>query len=194
MPSSHLTSSVIPFSSCLQSLPALGSSPMSQLFAWGGQSTYSLFKKNFFYWNRVDLQCCVSFGYTAKWFSHVLVTQLCLTLCDSMDCSPPGSSVYGILQARILEWVAISFSKESSWPSNRTCVSCIAGRFFTNWATREAPLWCICIANHHDIHFKYLIILFVNCTSIKLKFKTKRNVSITCCDYKLFHFSSTILC
>ena len=54
-----------------------------------------------------------------------------------MDCSPPGSSVHGILQARILEWVAISFSRESSQPRNQTQVSCIAGRFFTNWATRE---------------------------------------------------------
>ena len=44
----------------------------------------------------------------------VLVTQLCLTLCDPMDCSPPGSSDYGILQARILEWVAIPFSRGSS--------------------------------------------------------------------------------
>ena len=49
----------------------------------------------------------------------------------SMDCSPPGSSVHGILQARILEWVAISISRESSWPRDRTRVSCIAGRFFT---------------------------------------------------------------
>ena len=49
--------------------------------------------------------------------------------CDPMDCSLPGSSVHGILQARILEWVAISFSRGSSWPRNRTPVSCIAGRF-----------------------------------------------------------------
>ena len=59
------------------------------------------------------------------------VTQSCLTLCDPMDCSPPGSSVHGILQARILEWVAISFSRRSSQSRDRTCVSCIAGRFFT---------------------------------------------------------------
>ena len=59
-----------------------------------------------------------------------------------MDCSPPGSPVLGILQARILEWVAISFSSGSSRPRNRTWVSCTAGRFFTNWATREASeLW-----------------------------------------------------
>ena len=47
-----------------------------------------------------------------------LVAKLCLTLCDSMDCSPPGSSVHGILQARILEWVAISFSRGSFLPRN----------------------------------------------------------------------------
>ena len=55
-----------------------------------------------------------------------------------MDCSLPGSSLHGILQARILEWVAISFSRGSSWPRNRTWISCIAGRFFTDWAIREA--------------------------------------------------------
>ena len=55
-----------------------------------------------------------------------------------MDCSLPDSSVHGILQARILEWVAISFSRESSLPRNQTQVSCTAGRFFTDWATMEA--------------------------------------------------------
>ena len=55
-----------------------------------------------------------------------------------MDYSPSVSSVHGILQARILEWVAISFSRGSSWPRNRTLVSCIAGRFLTDWATSEA--------------------------------------------------------
>ena len=53
------------------------------------------------------------------------------TLCDPMDYSPPDSSVCGILQARILQRVAIPFSKESSWPRDWTQVSCIAGRFFT---------------------------------------------------------------
>ena len=66
------------------------------------------------------------------------VAQSCPTLCDPMDCSLPGSSVHWILQARILEWVAISFSRESSWPRDWTQVSCIAGRRrFTVWATRE---------------------------------------------------------
>ena len=59
-------------------------------------------------------------------------------LCDPMNCSPPGSSVHGILQARILEWVAISFSRGSSRPGDQTRVSHIAGRHFTLWATREA--------------------------------------------------------
>ena len=54
------------------------------------------------------------------------VTQLCLTACDPMDCSPPGSSVHGIFQARILEWAAISYSRVSSWPKNQTCVSCVS--------------------------------------------------------------------
>ena len=56
----------------------------------------------------------------------------------SMDCSLPGSSVHGIFQARVLEWVAIPFSRRSSRPGDWTRVSCIAGRFFTIWATREA--------------------------------------------------------
>ena len=69
------------------------------------------------------------------------VAQLCPTLCNPMDCSLPGSSIHGILQARILEWVAISFSRRSSRPRDQTQVSCIAGRRrFTFWATREAPL------------------------------------------------------
>ena len=69
----------------------------------------------------------------------VLVAQSCPTLCDPMNCSLPGSSLsMGILQARMLEWVDISFSRGSFWPRDGTQVSCIAGRFFTIWATREA--------------------------------------------------------
>ena len=67
-----------------------------------------------------------------------LVAESCLTLCDPTDCSLPGSSVRGILQARILEWATISFSRGSSWPRNQTQVAWITGRFFTDWATREA--------------------------------------------------------
>ena len=86
--------------------------------------------------------CSVSHYYkpfllwSLKWSE---VAQSCPTLCDPMDCSLSGSSVHGIFQARVLEWVAISFSRGSSQPRNRTRVSCIAGRRFTVWATREAP-------------------------------------------------------
>ena len=114
-----------------------------------------------------------------EWIVLCLVTQSSLTLCDPMDCSSPGSSVYGILQVRILEWVAMPSSGDlpnpgikpsspalqvdslpceppgkpkntgvgsqsllqgSSRPRNRTGVSCIAGGFFTSWATKEAQL------------------------------------------------------
>ena len=70
--------------------------------------------------------------------THTHVTQSCSTLCDPMDCSPPGSSLHGILQARILEWVAIPFSRGSSRLRDGAQVSCPAGRFFAVWATREA--------------------------------------------------------
>ena len=72
----------------------------------------------------------------------VLDAQSCPALCNPMDCSPPGSSVQGILQVRMLEWVAIASSGGSSRPRDQTQVSCIAGRFFTVWVTREAPLKC----------------------------------------------------
>ena len=71
----------------------------------------------------------------------VLVTRLCLTVCDPMECSPPGSSVHGILQAKILEWVAIPFSRGSCWVRGQTRVSRVAGGFFTIWATSEPCPW-----------------------------------------------------
>ena len=76
--------------------------------------------------------------YYLLWVSEV--TQLCPTLCDPMDCSLPGSSVHGILQARVVEWVAISFFRGSSWPRDWTWVSHIGGRHFNLWDTREALL------------------------------------------------------
>ena len=68
---------------------------------------------------------------TGKW--KVEVAQSCLTLCEAMDCTVPG-----ILQARILEWVAFPFSRGASQPRDWTQVSHIAGTFFTRWATRQA--------------------------------------------------------
>ena len=73
------------------------------------------------------------------------VTQSCPALCDPMDCSPPGSSVHGISQSRILELVAISFFRESSQPRNQTHISCIAGRFFTTVPLKKP---CFSISYH----------------------------------------------
>ena len=71
----------------------------------------------------------------AQW---CMCAQSCLTLCDSVDCSPPGSSVHGILQARILDWVAMSCSRGSSWPRDRTRASFA----FLHWQADSLPLHC----------------------------------------------------
>ena len=70
-------------------------------------------------------------------YIYMLVAHSCPTLCDPMDCSPPGSSVHWILQASILEWVAIAFSRGSCQPRDWTQVSHTPGRLFTIWATGE---------------------------------------------------------
>ena len=69
-----------------------------------------------------------------------------------MDCSSLGFSVCGILQARILQWVAISFCRGSSRPRDQTRVSCTAGRIFTVWATREDPFVIAPGSYHYDSH------------------------------------------
>ena len=82
----------------------------------------------------MEVRKCLPEEYLAR-ASMWLVAQLCLTLYNPMFCSPPGCSVHGILQARILEWVAISLSMGSS----RTQVSHIAGRFLR----RDLEEWCL---------------------------------------------------
>ena len=77
---------------------------------------------------------CIKLNHEVKWSE---VAQLYPTFCDPMDCSLPGSSVHGIFQAIVLEWIAISFSRGSSRPRDRTQVSRIVDRRFTVWATRE---------------------------------------------------------
>ena len=86
--------------------------------------------------NHLRLICRIGCTKKLEKWNEVKVTQLCLTLSDPMD-----YTLHGILQARILEWVAFPFSKGSSQPRDWTQVSHISGRFFTSWATREAPLW-----------------------------------------------------
>ena len=114
----------VPFSSCLLSFPSSGSFPMSQFFASGGQST------------RVSTS-----AYTYIKYIHAAAKSLqsCPTLCDPIDGSPPGSSVLGILQARTLEWVAISFSSAWKWKVKVKSLSCV--RLLANpWtAAYQAP-------------------------------------------------------
>jgi len=98
------------------------------------------------------------------------LAQSCPTLCDSMDCSLPGFSIHGIFQARVLEWVAISVSRWSSWPRDRTWVSSTAGGCFTLWATS----WCKS-----------------NCNFALLKFAIWRwNIFLNKCGYVIYHFDA----
>ena len=102
----------------------------SQTLLWGVISVKSLWKTLQQYVGK-QIICSI-------WAVLRFLTQSCLTLCDPVDCSLPGPSVYGILRARTLEWVAMPSSRGSSQPRDRTQVSYIAGRIFTIWATREA--------------------------------------------------------
>ena len=84
--------------------------------------------------------------------------QLCLTLCDTMDCSPPGNSVHGILQARILEWVAMPFFRGSSWPRDWTHISMspvLADMLFTTSTTLEAQILTYYNINESWRHTKW---------------------------------------
>ena len=102
-----------------------------------------------------------------------------------MDCSPPGSSVHGILQARILEWVVIPFSKGSSSPRDWTLVSCTGVRFFTVWATRTYWIFCTLLGGGSD--------LLPEVTGYLLKNRLKNCLVIliwldVCCSLSLFCF------
>ena len=95
-----------------------------------------------------DLETCFL---NFKWFTSSFFerdggcipacTQSCPTLRDRMNCSPPGPSVHGIIPTRILEWVAIFFSRRASWPRDRTHVSCICRQILYHWATWEVLSW-----------------------------------------------------
>ena len=126
----------------LGDLPRSGIEPLFPELTGGLFTTEPLGKPCFFILLIVSFFLCRSF---LVWCVKVkvLVTQLCPTICDPMDYSLPGFSVQGILQARILEWVAISISRGSSWSKNQTWVSCITSRFFTIWAKLRNPVvWC----------------------------------------------------
>ena len=88
----------------------------------------------------------------------VLWSRSVMSLCNPLDCSLPGSSIQGIFQARILEWVAISFSRRSSWPRDWTRVSCIVGIHLTVWATRGLDSLLF-----RRNHFCWSVLKFIDC-------------------------------
>ena len=104
--------------------------------------------------------CFVLFFYRVVWVPCPLYN----LKVNEMDCSPTGSSAHGILQVRILEWVAFTFSRESSQPRDRSQIFCTVGRFFTIWATREAPLIRYMVYKYfsHSVgcHFIWLTVSF----------------------------------
>ena len=133
------------------SLPVLNLSQHQGFFQWVGSShqvaevgELQLQHQSFWWIFRVDRWevGCFLFLFllgrvNSSFESESKVAPSCPTLWDPMDCRP-GSSMHGILQGRILEWAAISFSRASSWSRDWTWVSCTAGRRFTIWATRES--------------------------------------------------------
>ena len=124
-----ISSSVVPFSSCPQSLPASESFPMSKLFAWGGQNTGVSALASFLPKNTQDWSTS----------PHAKSLQSCPTLCDPINGSPPGSPIPGILQARTLEWVVISFSNAWKWKVKVQSLNRVR-LFTTPWtAAHQAP-------------------------------------------------------
>ena len=115
-----ISSSVTSFPSCPQSYPASGSFPMIQLFASDGQSIGASASTSVL---PMNIQGWFPLGLTSLIFLLFKVL------------SPLGSSIHGISQARILKWVAISFSRESSWLRDQTHVSCIGRWILYHWAT-----------------------------------------------------------
>ena len=98
----------------------------------------------YFYWSKVGLLCCVKTLVYSKLIQCIYMcvrVYVCVcvcmcvqsrpSLCDPVDCNLPGFSVLGISQARILEWIAISYSRGLTWPRDQSHISCLAGRFFT---------------------------------------------------------------
>ena len=127
---------------------------------WGG-------KASLVYVSSRTAECwkgCGLWGYTA-WFKSCLchflccylVAKSCLTLCKPMECSLPGSSVHGILQARILEWVAISSSRGSFQLRDQTRISCIGRQILYHWVTQEAGFLRYLFWKTRIINYTYLL-------------------------------------
>ena len=97
------------------------------------------------------------------------ITKSCPTLCEPMECSPPGSSVRGISQVRIMEWVAISFSRESSWPRDWNSGSCTGRQVLYHWAMEWVPRYCLTKWTCHFLYqsFKRKILLYVSINQLE---------------------------
>ena len=130
----------------------------------GGKHRHSLLQGSL---GNSSVQCTRKDHFLISWLSKSYqlwlcmlcsVAQSCPTLCNPMNCSPPGSSVREVLQARILEWVTMPSSRGSSHPRDWTQVSHIAGRFFTIWTTREAQEYRS-LTMHKNFHFSFWNIL-----------------------------------
>ena len=94
----------------------------------------------------------------------MLVAQLCLTLWDPMGYSPPSSSLHSVLQERILEWLAIPFSRWPSWPRDQTLASCNSGRFFIIYTALTILMLCICRYGELTKGFEHpWILIFIGC-------------------------------
>ena len=115
---------------------------------------------------------------------------------NNMDCSPPGSSVHGILQAKIQKWADVSFSRDSSQPRDQTWVSCITGRFFIHYVNS-----CLQMVNLSFMFWNFLELFFVFCFKIFVEPTNAEYAemeSSLCCDkYEFYHamplsFSSSI--
>ena len=140
----------------MRALSSITASVLKQMSPLIGRCFHFIyFAYNFF----VQVEHFKALVYEVKW-SEVKVTQSCLTLCNPMD-----YTVHGILQARILEWVAFPFSRGSSQPRNRSQVSCIAGGFFTSWATNilllKLRVNSINIFTQWDYYMNFLCCLFL---------------------------------
>ena len=124
----------------------LGFNSCSETFIYNFNNMFFLHLQNMdihFYLMRLGLHIYIHTYIYAYMCVRVLVTQSCLTLCNPVDYSPPGSSVCGILQARILEGVAILFSRGSSQPRDQTHISWMAGGMSHqgSWASAQMLLW-----------------------------------------------------
>ena len=125
--------------------------------------------------------CC-----SGIWWHACIHAQPCLILWDPMDCSPPGSSAHGISQARILEWVAIPFSRGYSWLRDQTQASHIAGWFFTVWARVSGDLYC-----HLTVYTIWMVYTVKWLTAVAVK--RDHLVKAALAGFPLYHYSFPFL-